>query len=97
MMVPRLSSSSRTPCPSPRSAVRDSQNVRHYKIWRARDRLHLSEALSFPSLSELVTHHQAHSLTHGLQLTVPCRKVGTPQPQPQSGEPLGLLVRTCPL
>ncbi|XP_049633105.1 protein-tyrosine kinase 6 [Suncus etruscus] len=55
-------------------SVRDSQSVRHYKIWRARDRLHLSEALSFPSLSELVAHHQAHSLTHGLQLTVPCRK-----------------------
>lgn len=97
MRVPRLGSSSFTPWLSSRSAVRDSQNVRHYKIWRARDRLHLSEALSFPSLSELVAHHQAHSLTHGLQLTVPCPKVRTPQPQQQSREPLGLLVRTCPL
>ncbi|XP_004620301.1 protein-tyrosine kinase 6 [Sorex araneus] len=56
-------------------SVRDTQTVRHYKIWRQEGgRLHLSEALSFPSLSELVTHHREESLTHGLRLAAPCSK-----------------------
>ena len=43
----------------PRTPVRDGQVVRHYRIWRRAGRLHLSEAVSFPSLSELVDHHKA--------------------------------------
>ncbi|KAM7126505.1 protein-tyrosine kinase 6 [Molossus nigricans] len=62
-------------------SVRDEQTVRHYKVWRCAGRLHLSEAVSFPSLAELVSHHRAHSLSHGLQLTVPCRK-HEPEPLP---------------
>lgn len=64
--------------PPPRTPVRDGQVVRHYRIWRRAGRLHLSEAVSFPSLSELVDHHKAQSLSHGLRLTVPCWKVGSP-------------------
>ncbi|XP_055964011.1 protein-tyrosine kinase 6 [Sorex fumeus] len=56
-------------------SVRDTQTVRHYKIWRqAGGRLHLNEALSFSSLSDLVAHHREEVLTHGLQLTAPCSK-----------------------
>ncbi|XP_059561028.1 protein-tyrosine kinase 6 [Myotis daubentonii] len=55
-------------------SVRDRQAVRHYRIWRCAGRLHLSEAVSFPSLAQLVGHHQAHSLSKGLRLTVPCWK-----------------------
>uniref|UniRef100_A0A452SKI5 Tyrosine-protein kinase n=1 Tax=Ursus americanus TaxID=9643 RepID=A0A452SKI5_URSAM len=43
-------------------------------------RLHLREAASFPSLSELLEQHKAQSLSHGLRLTVPCQKVGPPAP-----------------
>ncbi|XP_030165052.1 protein-tyrosine kinase 6 isoform X3 [Lynx canadensis] len=62
-------------------SVRDGQVVRHYRIWRRAGRLHLSEAVSFPSLSELVDHHKAQSLSHGLRLTVPCWK-HEPKPLP---------------
>lgn len=67
--------------------VRDQRAVRHYKIWRRAGRLHLHEAVSFPSLSELVEHHRAHGLAHGLRLTTPCLKVGftttvPPEPRP---------------
>ncbi|XP_046924145.1 protein-tyrosine kinase 6 isoform X2 [Lynx rufus] len=62
-------------------SVRDGQAVRHYRIWRRAGRLHLSEAVSFPSLSELVDHHKAQSLSQGLRLTVPCWK-HEPQPLP---------------
>ncbi|XP_036281860.1 protein-tyrosine kinase 6 [Pipistrellus kuhlii] len=55
-------------------SVRDRPAVRHYRIWRCAGRLHLSEAVSFPSLAQLVSHHRAHSLSRGLQLTVPCGK-----------------------
>ncbi|XP_070935154.1 protein-tyrosine kinase 6 isoform X2 [Macaca nemestrina] len=56
-------------------SVRDAQAVRHYKIWwRAGGQLHLNEAVSFPSLSELVNYHRAQSLSHGLRLAAPCRK-----------------------
>lgn len=56
--------------------VRDTQAVRHYKIWRrAGGQLHLNEVVSFPSLSELVNYHRAQSLSHGLRLATPCRKV----------------------
>ncbi|XP_044909319.1 protein-tyrosine kinase 6 isoform X5 [Felis catus] len=51
------------------------------RIWRRAGRLHLSEAVSFPSLSELVDHHKAQSLSHGLRLTVPCWK-HEPKPLP---------------
>lgn len=73
-------------CPftsGPPHPVRDRQTVRHYKIWQRASRLHLSEAVSFPSLAELVEHHKAQSLSHGLRLTSPCWKVGPlPQPDP---------------
>lgn len=61
----------------PPTSVRDTQAVRHYRIW-ADDvgRLHLNEAVSFPSLTELVDYHKIQSLSHGLQLTMPCWKVG---------------------
>ncbi|XP_026902405.1 protein-tyrosine kinase 6 isoform X1 [Acinonyx jubatus] len=62
-------------------SVRDGQVVRHYRIWGRAGRLHLSEAVSFPSLSELVDHHKAQSLSHGLRLTVPCWK-HEPKPLP---------------
>ncbi|XP_058418313.1 protein-tyrosine kinase 6 [Diceros bicornis minor] len=62
-------------------SVRDTQAVRHYKIWRRAGRLHLNQAVSFPSLPELVDHHKAHSLSHGLRLTVPCWK-HKPEPLP---------------
>uniref|UniRef100_A0A8C8XTF2 Protein-tyrosine kinase 6 n=1 Tax=Panthera leo TaxID=9689 RepID=A0A8C8XTF2_PANLE len=65
----------------PRTPVRDGQVVRHYRIWRRAGRLHLSEAVSFPGLSELVDHHKAQSLSHGLRLTVPCWK-HEPKPLP---------------
>lgn len=64
-----------TPAP-----VRDRQAVRHYKIWQRAGRLHLHEAVSFSSLPELVDHHRTQSLSHGLRLTSPCRKVGLPHP-----------------
>lgn len=73
-------------CPftsGPPHPVRDRQTVWHYKIWQRASRLHLSEAVSFPSLAELVEHHKAQSLSHGLRLTSPCWKVGPlPQPDP---------------
>ncbi|KAF0883628.1 protein-tyrosine kinase 6 [Crocuta crocuta] len=62
-------------------SVRDGQVVRHYRIWRRAGRLHLSEAASFPSLSKLLDHHKAQSLSHGLRLTVPCWK-HEPKPLP---------------
>ncbi|XP_029774738.1 protein-tyrosine kinase 6 [Suricata suricatta] len=62
-------------------SVWDGQAVRHYRIWRRAGRLHLNQAVSFPSLSELLDHHTAQSLSHGLRLTVPCRK-HEPQPLP---------------
>uniref|UniRef100_A0A2K6B885 Tyrosine-protein kinase n=1 Tax=Macaca nemestrina TaxID=9545 RepID=A0A2K6B885_MACNE len=63
-------------------SVRDAQAVRHYKIWwRAGGQLHLNEAVSFPSLSELVNYHRAQSLSHGLRLAAPCRK-HEPEPLP---------------
>nr|XP_045220078.1 protein-tyrosine kinase 6 [Macaca fascicularis] len=63
-------------------SVRDAQAVRHYKIWwRAGGQLHLNEAVSFPSLSELVNYHRAQSLSHGLRLAAPCRK-REPEPLP---------------
>lgn len=62
-------------------SVRDRQTVRHYKIWQRASRLHLSEAVSFPSLAELVEHHKAQSLSHGLRLTSPCWK-HEPEPLP---------------
>ena len=59
--------------------VRDTQAVRHYKIWRrAGGRLHLNEAVSFLSLPELVNYHRAQSLSHGLRLAAPCQKVAAP-------------------
>ncbi|XP_057557652.1 protein-tyrosine kinase 6-like isoform X2 [Hippopotamus amphibius kiboko] len=58
----------------PLHPVRDQQTVRHYKIWRRDGRLHLNEAVSFSGLPELVEHHKAQSLSHGLRLTLPCRK-----------------------
>lgn len=61
--------------------MRDRQTVRHYKIWRRAGRLHLNEAVSFPSLAGLVDHHQSHSLSHGLRLALPCWKVET-RPHP---------------
>ncbi|XP_014704606.1 protein-tyrosine kinase 6 [Equus asinus] len=63
-------------------SVRDTQAVRHYKIWRRAGRLHLNQAVSFPSLPDLVDHHKAQSLSHGLRLTVPCWK-HEPEPLPQ--------------
>ncbi|XP_054433519.1 protein-tyrosine kinase 6 [Pteronotus mesoamericanus] len=66
-------------------SVRDRQTVRHYKIWRRAGRLHLSEAVSFPSLSELVGHHRTHSLSHGLQLGLPCWK-HEPEPLPHCAD-----------
>ncbi|XP_070103625.1 protein-tyrosine kinase 6 isoform X2 [Equus caballus] len=63
-------------------SVRDTQAVRHYKIWRRAGRLHLNQAVSFPSLPDLVDHHRAQSLSHGLRLTVPCWK-HEPEPLPQ--------------
>uniref|UniRef100_A0A8C3WG20 Tyrosine-protein kinase n=1 Tax=Catagonus wagneri TaxID=51154 RepID=A0A8C3WG20_9CETA len=62
-------------------SVRDGRAVRHYKIWRRAGRLHLSEAVSFPSLPDLVEHHKAQSLSHGLRLTSPCWK-HEPEPLP---------------
>ncbi|KAG8513261.1 Tyrosine-protein kinase Srms, partial [Galemys pyrenaicus] len=62
--------------------VQDQRAVRHYKIWRgAGGRLHLSEAVSFTSLPELVAHHRTQSLSHGLRLTTPCWK-HEPEPLP---------------
>ncbi|XP_066240510.1 protein-tyrosine kinase 6 isoform X1 [Saccopteryx leptura] len=69
----------------PHTPVRDQQAVRHYKIWRCAGRLHLSEAMSFPSLPQLVDHHRAHSLSHGLRLTLPCWK-HEPQPLPHCAD-----------
>ncbi|KAK2110354.1 Protein-tyrosine kinase 6 [Saguinus oedipus] len=63
-------------------SVRDTQAVRHYKIWRhAGGRLHLNEAVSFPSLPELVNYHRTQSLSHGLRLATPCQK-HEPEPLP---------------
>ncbi|XP_017736725.1 PREDICTED: protein-tyrosine kinase 6 isoform X2 [Rhinopithecus bieti] len=63
-------------------SVRDVQAVRHYKIWRrAGGQLHLNEAVSFPSLPELVNYHRAQSLSHGLRLAAPCQK-HEPEPLP---------------
>ncbi|XP_058289243.1 protein-tyrosine kinase 6 [Hylobates moloch] len=63
-------------------SVRDTQAVRHYKIWRrAGGRLHLNEAVSFLSLPELVNYHRVQSLSHGLRLAAPCRK-HEPEPLP---------------
>ncbi|XP_054323580.1 protein-tyrosine kinase 6 isoform X1 [Pongo pygmaeus] len=63
-------------------SVRDTQAVRHYKIWRRTGgRLHLNEAVSFLSLPELVNYHRAQSLSHGLRLAAPCRK-HEPEPLP---------------
>ncbi|XP_076786521.1 protein-tyrosine kinase 6 isoform X3 [Arvicanthis niloticus] len=56
-------------------SVRDAQAVRHYRIWRNdAGRLHLNEMVSFSSLSELVDYHKTQSLSHGLQLSMPCCK-----------------------
>ncbi|XP_048205693.1 protein-tyrosine kinase 6 [Perognathus longimembris pacificus] len=56
-------------------SVRDAQAVRHYRIWRhVGGRLHLNQAVSFPSLPALVNYHKAQGLTPGLRLTVPCWK-----------------------
>ncbi|KAJ8779151.1 hypothetical protein J1605_013002 [Eschrichtius robustus] len=52
-------------------SVRDQQTVRHYKIWWQDGQLHLNETVSFPSLPELVDHHEAQSLSHGLWQTSP--------------------------
>lgn len=60
--------------------MRDRQAVRHYKIWQCAGRLHLHEAVSFSSLPELVDYHRTQSLSRGLTLTSPCRKVGCPTP-----------------
>lgn len=61
----------------PLTPVRDAQAVRHYRIWRNDvGRLHLNEVVSFSSLSELVDYHKTQSLSHGLQLSMPCWKVG---------------------
>lgn len=76
---------------APLCAVRDQQTVRHYKIWWRAGRLHLNEAVSFPGLSELVDHHKVQSLSHGLWLTSPCRKVGAPDPHARPWPP------HCPL
>ncbi|XP_072800676.1 protein-tyrosine kinase 6 isoform X3 [Vicugna pacos] len=62
-------------------SVRDAQAVRHYRIWRRAGRLHLNEAVSFCSLPELLDHHKAQSLSHGLRLTSPCSK-HVPEPLP---------------
>lgn len=94
---------------APLCPVRDQQTVRHYKIWWRAGRLHLNEAVSFPGLSELVDHHKVQSLSHGLRLTSPCRKVGAPDPharpwpphcplqgyEPSSGDGYGSLLN-CP-
>lgn len=70
--MPAYASFRRPPTP-----VRDAQAVRHYRIWRRNGgRLHLNETVSFSSLSELVEYHKTQSLSHGLQLTMPCWKVG---------------------
>ncbi|XP_011372365.1 protein-tyrosine kinase 6 [Pteropus vampyrus] len=66
-------------------SVRDRQAVRHYKIWRRAGRLHLSDAVSFPSLPELVDHHRTRSLSHGLRLTLPCWK-HEPEPLPHCAD-----------
>ncbi|XP_044774995.1 protein-tyrosine kinase 6 [Neomonachus schauinslandi] len=55
-------------------SVQDRQAVRRYRIWWCDGRRHLSEAASFPGLAELLEHHKAQSLSHGLRLTVPCWK-----------------------
>ncbi|XP_006500648.1 protein-tyrosine kinase 6 isoform X1 [Mus musculus] len=56
-------------------SVRDAQAVRHYRIWKNNEgRLHLNEAVSFSNLSELVDYHKTQSLSHGLQLSMPCWK-----------------------
>ncbi|KAM6163111.1 protein-tyrosine kinase 6 [Rhynchocyon petersi] len=56
-------------------SVRDKQTVRHYKIWQSGEgRFHLNVAVSFINLQELVDFYRSHSLSHGLQLTTPCRK-----------------------
>lgn len=61
----------------PPTPVRDTQAVRHYRIWRSDSgQLHLNEVVSFSSLSELVDYHKTQSLSHGLQLSMPCLKVG---------------------
>lgn len=61
----------------PPTSVRDAQVVRHYRIWRNNEgRLHLNEMVSFSSLSELVDYHKTQTLSHGLQLSMPCWKVG---------------------
>nr|XP_054112887.1 protein-tyrosine kinase 6 isoform X4 [Callithrix jacchus] len=63
-------------------SVRDTQAVRHYKIWRhVGGRLHLNEAVSFLSLPELVNYHRTQSLSHGLRLAAPCQK-HKPEPLP---------------
>uniref|UniRef100_A0A8C0D1L8 Tyrosine-protein kinase n=1 Tax=Balaenoptera musculus TaxID=9771 RepID=A0A8C0D1L8_BALMU len=62
-------------------SVRDQQTVRHYKIWWQDGQLHLNETVSFPSLPELVDHHEAQSLSHSLWLTLPRRK-HEPEPLP---------------
>ncbi|KAM5305450.1 protein-tyrosine kinase 6 isoform 1-T1 [Glossophaga mutica] len=66
-------------------SVRDRRTVRHYKVWRRAGRLHLNEAVSFPSLAELVDHHRAHSLSHGLRLALPCWK-HEPEPLPHCAD-----------
>lgn len=62
--------------------------MRHYRIWRRAGQLHLNEAVSFCSLPELLDHHKAQSLSHGLRLTSPCSKVGPPHPGQALPRPL---------
>lgn len=65
--------------PHPQAPVCNRQAMRHYEIWQCAGRLHFNEAVSFPGLPELV-EHKAQGLSHGLQLTLPCWKVGPPLP-----------------
>nr|XP_031289287.1 protein-tyrosine kinase 6 isoform X3 [Camelus dromedarius] len=70
-------------------SVQDAQAVRHYRIWRRAGQLHLNEAVSFCSLPELLDHHKAQSLSHGLRLTSPCSKGSlqhVPEPLPLCDE-----------
>lgn len=76
----------------PPAAVRDRQAVRHYRVWRRAGRLHLSDTASFPGLRELVDQHRTQSLSHGLRLTLPCRKVAPPRLAP----PASALLPTAP-
>ncbi|XP_067410646.1 protein-tyrosine kinase 6 [Emydura macquarii macquarii] len=63
-------------------SVRDDSIVRHYKIWRnSQGKLHMNVALVFPDLLNLVEYYKTQSLSHGLKLTIPCRK-REPEPLP---------------